>query len=374
MASIFARKRKHGVTWYVQHYVDGKVIQKKVGKSKKMAQMVAGEIDARQERKDANLEPRDYDLRQFFQEYMDYTRNNASPKYHRRNEITVRHFLGFLEKKHPRVSRLSQLNLRLFEEYIVWRLGQGKDGGKSIKKRTANLEISALKTFFNKAVKWQYLHDNPLTHVEYLKQDDSKKIRSLTAMEVQKVLDNSPEWFYPILFTMLYSGMREGEVIHLEWNDVDLARGVIHIHKKDFWTPKSSGRGIRERDIALSEELVTFLKMHKLKDKREDNWVFHNRDGEQLKPGLRKVFARITQKLGFPEMTQVHALRHTYATFLIKCCKDIAVAQAQLGHSDIRTTMKYADMLSEHQAQAANMLNYRLEKEKKPGNVVSINL
>ena len=46
MASIFARKRKSGKTWYLQYYVDGKVIQKKVGKSKKMAQQLAGEIEA----------------------------------------------------------------------------------------------------------------------------------------------------------------------------------------------------------------------------------------------------------------------------------------------------------------------------------------
>ncbi len=56
MASIFARKRKHGKTWYVQFYVNGKVIQKKVGKSKRMAQSMAGEIEAKQERKDADLE------------------------------------------------------------------------------------------------------------------------------------------------------------------------------------------------------------------------------------------------------------------------------------------------------------------------------
>ncbi|MBI5554800.1 MAG: site-specific integrase, partial [Elusimicrobia bacterium] len=363
MASIFARKRKNGNCWYVQYYIDGKVIQKRVGKSKKLAQQVAGEIEAKQERKDANMEPRDCELKKFFAEYMAFTENNDSPKYHRRNEITVRHFMDFLEKKHPRISRLSQLSLKLFEEYMTWRLGQSRNGGKPIKKRTVNLEISALKTFFNKAMKWQYLHANPLTHVEYLKQDDSKKIRSLTAVEVQKVLENSPEWFYPVLFTMLYTGMREGEVIHLEWNDVDLVKGVIHIQKKDFWTPKSSGREIRERDIALTEGLVTFLKMHKLKDKREDTWVFHNRDGEQLAPGLRKVFGRITEKMGFPEVTQIHSTRHTYATHLIKCCKDIAVAQAQLGHTDIRTTMKYADMLTEYQTQAANMLDYGVEEK-----------
>ena len=120
-----------------------------------------------------------------------------------------------------------------------------------------------MKTFFNKAVKWEYLYKNPLIYVEYLKQDDSKKIRSLTEIEVQQVLDECTDWFYPILFTMLHTGMREGEVIHLEWSDVDFKKKVIHIQKKEFWMPKSSGRGIRERDIALTDGLVTFLKKHK---------------------------------------------------------------------------------------------------------------
>jgi len=50
---------------------------------------------------------------------------------------------------------------------------------------------------------------------------------------------------------------------------------------------------------------------------------------------------------------------------------DIAIMQAQLDQTDIRTTMKYADMLSVHQAKAANKLDYGV-KEKKPGNVVGV--
>jgi len=61
-------------------------------------------------------------------------------------------------------------------------------------------------------------------------------------------------------------------------------------------------------------------------------------------------------------VTQIHAIRHTYITHLIKCSKDIAVAQAQAGHADIRTTMKYADMLKEHRRLMANTLDYGSSK------------
>ncbi len=70
---------------------------------------------------------------------------------------------------------------------------------------------------------------------------------------------------------------------------------------------------------------------------------------------------RVTAKCGFPEVTQFHALRHTYATHLIKSCKDLAVAQEQLGHSDIRTTMRYSDMTLDRKRKAAEELDYGTE-------------
>jgi hypothetical protein len=58
-----------------------------VGKSKNIAKKVAGEIEAQLERKDANLKPRDYDIKKFFSEYLEFTQKNISPNYHRRNEV-----------------------------------------------------------------------------------------------------------------------------------------------------------------------------------------------------------------------------------------------------------------------------------------------
>ena len=141
---------------------------------------------------------------------------------------------------------------------------------------------------------------------------------------------------------------------------------IIRIRRKPGWLPKSSGRSIRERDIAIPDELAEFLRIYKNEDaNREDDWVFHSSDGEKLRPGLRKALMRLTRKLGFPEVTQFHALRHTYTTHLIGACKDLAVAQAQLGHADIRTTMRYSDMSSDRKRKAVKMLNYGLQEKEK---------
>jgi integrase len=176
---------------------------------------------------------------------------------------------------------------------------------------------------------------------------------SLTEEEARTLLTEANGWFRPVLLTALYTGLREGELINLEWDDVDFREGVIKARRKAGWIPKSSGRAIRERDVAIPRQLVEFLREYRRKSGDRDNRVFHNKDAEVLRPGLRKGLMRLTRKCGFPEVTQFHALRHTYATHLIKTCKDLAVAQEQLGHADIRTTMKYSDITLERKKKAA---------------------
>jgi integrase len=363
MAFLFARKYRRSRTWYVGYYVDGKLVRKKIGRSKTIAEKARGDIEARIERGEAGLLNRDYPIHKFFQQYLERTKTRHSASYHDRNRRVIRQFERFLDAERPYLSRLSQIRPSVIDAYQRFRLNETvPNSGKPVKKRTVNIEVSSLKTFLNKAVKWDMLSGNPLDSVEYLKEDDSKRIRALTEDEVRKLLEEANGWFRPVLLTALYTGLREGELINLEWDDVDLKHGVIQIRRKAGWIPKSSGKKVRERDIAVPQQLVDFLKRYRKKSGCVDNRVFHNKFGEELKPGLRKVLMRLTRKCGFPEVTQFHALRHTYATHLIKSSKDLQVARDQLGHADIRTTMKYSDMTMERKKKATEDLDYGVEK------------
>jgi len=362
MAFIYARKNKRGKTWYVGYYVNGRFLRKRVGRSKAIAEKARGDIEAKVERGEAGLLNRDYPILSFFDEYLRRTETSHSASYHSRNERVIRQFKRFLQTKRPYLTKLSQLRPEVMEEYQRFRLSEVvPNSGKPIKKRTVNIEVGSLNTFLNRAVKWDMVSSNPMDGVEYLKEDDSKKIPALSEEEVQGLLKEANGWFRPVLLTALYTGMREGELISLEWDDVDFKDSVIRIRRKSKWIPKSTKRTIRERDIAIPKALADFLKDFRNKKNSSDNRVFRNKDGEELKPGLRKVLMRLTAKCGFPEVTQFHALRHTYATHLIKSCKDLAVAQEQLGHSDIRTTMRYSDMTLDRKRKAAEELDYGTE-------------
>lgn len=359
MAFVFSRENSRGKTWYVGYYVRHRFVRKRIGRSKTLARKACGDIEARLERGDAGLLKKDCHIQAFFDEYLRRTDGKHSASYHNRNGRVIKQFRRFLEKERPSLSRLSELRPDVIEEFQRFRLSESvPHSGKPIRKRTVNIEVSSLKTFLSKAVKWDMLSANPLEGVEYLKEDDSKKIRALTEEEASTLLTEANGWFRPVLLTALYTGLREGELITLEWDDVDFKDGIIKVRRKAGWIPKSSGRAIRERDVAIPQQLVEFLKEYKKKSGGTDNRVFHNKDGEVLRPGLRKALMRLTKKCGFPEVTQFHALRHTYATHLIKTCKDLAVAQEQLGHADIRTTMKYSDMTLDRNKKAANGLDY----------------
>ncbi|GMW01804.1 MAG: hypothetical protein AMXMBFR84_29410 [Candidatus Hydrogenedentota bacterium] len=361
-AHVFARSTQTGKTYYVGwRDRNGRYRRKKVGKSKTLAKKLAGDIEAKLERGEAGLEKKDYPIEKFFKEYQTRTEPRLSASYHRRNQQIFDHIARFLEDtKRGHITRLSQLTPGLIEEYQAHRMKQkAAQTKKPITKRTVNIEVSSLKTALNKAVKWGLLVSNPLQGIEKLKEDDSKVIRALTQDEARELLTAADEWFKPILLVAMYTGLREGELIHLQWDDVDFDQRVIRIRRKAGWNPKSSGRNIREREIAIPSDLISFLKSYKKTHKNpNDEWVFHMRDGSQLRSGLRKNLMRLTKRLGFAEVTQFHALRHTYATHLIAACKDVTVAKELLGHVDIRTTMRYTDVTADRKRQAVELLSF----------------
>lgn len=235
-------RNKHGKTWYVGYYADGRFVRKKVGRSKTLAEKARGDIEARIERGDVDLLNKNHPIRKFFDEYLEKTKVKHSASYHNRNRRIIEQFKKFLDMERPYLNKLSQIRLEVIEVYQRFRLNEVvPNSGKPIKKRTVNIEVSRLKTFLNKAVKWDMLGKNPMATVDYPKEDDSKHIRALTETEARKLLAEANDWFRPVLLTAIYTGMREGENISLQWDDVDLDRCIISIRRKQGCIPKSSG-------------------------------------------------------------------------------------------------------------------------------------
>jgi len=356
MASIFQR----GKVWYLSYYVGGKRIKKSVGKSKKIAQLALADIEIKLVKNQIGLpvekeKPRDKYIDEFFNEYLTYSKTNHSKNTTKRYRAIIDNFSSFL-KLYPGIKRLTHLKPNLFEQYKAHRRngGNGEDeenGTRSAKTNTVNMEIQTLRTIFKLAIQWGYIEKNPTEGIKYLKVTDAKPARFLNKKEIKTLLDNCDKKLYPVFLTFIYTGLRKGELLNLTWKDVDFKRKMVKVRAKEDWQPKTS-----ERDIPLHKEVLKVLK--KLKDKNpfKSKYVFCSPDGDKCKIKLRRRLMEVTKICGFPDVTKIHSLRHTFASHLVMSGVDLPTVAKLMGHADIATTMIYAHLAPDHLSGAVDKL------------------
>lgn len=369
MARVYFRQDRKG-GYYVLDIMTpaGKRVRQKLGPSKKLADQALADYELKRQRGELGFETKDIRVDDFWKQSIEYSKAINSEAQATRTEYVLLHFKEFLAQSYPGLKWLSQFAPDVFLAFQQIRLrSTGRKTKKPLKKKTVNLEIKAIKTMFNRAIEWGYLRENPC-RVRSVKETDSKKIRSLTDQEARKLLDKTEDhWLHPVIRTMLYAGLRLGECAYLTWDDVDFEQQVVHIRRKEGWIPKSSGGEIRERDVYVGDELVAYLQRHKLASKHDDKLIFHDSHGKKLSKTTSIPFARITASLGFPDVTGVHSLRHTYITMLIRRGNDIATVQEQAGHRSILTTRRYIDVFEDAKRKAAQSLTYQVkESETEP--------
>ena len=212
------------------------------------------------------------------------------------------------------------------------------------------------------AVYWQLLPSNPARRVkppktkkpkmEFFNDDECKLlIQSLTELTGSKL-----KYKVAILLD-IFSGVRRGELIGLEWSDVDFKNETININKSTQYLPEN---GIFDKDTKTecSNRIVpipnyitkTLLEYKEWYDEQKDIWgdkwinsnkLFIQDDGKPMHPDtIGKWFKPYIEKLGLP-IIKFHGIRHTNATLMIANNVDIATVSARLGHASINTTIKY---------------------------------
>jgi len=228
---------------------------------------------------------------------------------------------------------------------------------RRLKNRTINLEVSAIWTLLNHAVTWGLLDDNPIATTKGLRlpESDSGVFRALSEAEFTRFMELCPAWLFPPLFTAAMLGLREDEVRHLEWRDVDLAAGNVTLRNKADHKLKSQGKtGVREFRMAMPPDLHELLKrLHGETGGRLDAYCFRNTEGNQFPKGaLRKLFIQVMKDCGIRDVTQVHALRKTFITHMAQREKNIFLVRDLARHKDIRTTQRYVTIFDDERRRA----------------------
>jgi integrase/recombinase XerD len=159
----------------------------------------------------------------------------------------------------------------------------------------------------------------------------------LSTEEVVRFLEAVPSLKCRAALTTAYAaGLRASEVASLKVADIDSSRMVIRVEQ---------GKGGRDRYVMLSAQLLDILRAY-WRLTRPRHWLFPRQDGEHpihpttLNAACRSACA--AAELG--KRVTVHTLRHSFATHLLESGTDIRIIQALLGHRNVNTTARYAQV------------------------------
>jgi len=146
-------------------------------------------------------------------------------------------------------------------------------------------------------------------------------------------------------------GLREQEIMHLEWSDIHLADSIVRVTSKPHW--KFKIKDSEERDIPIPATLLKHLKQHR-KTHPKTILVLPT-TGDRPNGKLLRTLKRLAKAKGLNcgvckgckgrngecQRWTLHKLRRTYGTTLLRQGLDLSTVQHYLGHSDLASTMRY---------------------------------
>lgn len=208
---------------------------------------------------------------------------------------------------------------------------------RQVTKTTVNYEIKTLSAWFRYWIKRGELLANPAENVELFRVPRRKPLKFWATEQLEAFFSACDPFERRAFSLLLLSGMRRGEIEHLEWSDVDFDAGVIEIQAKADWSPKTFSS---ERAIPITPALREILDEH-YRERRSDRWVIGNRAGNRETHLLEKLKKNCRRACIRPAAATLHALRHSFGAHLRMAGTPLATIGDLLGHADLSTTQIY---------------------------------
>jgi integrase len=151
------------------------------------------------------------------------------------------------------------------------------------------------------------------------------------------------------LKSLLFSGMRRGELKHLTYGDIDFRRSVWKVRPKNGWKPKKTSS---ERSILILPSLTKQLEEQMRKNNAtEADYVFANRYGN-ANGSLLCILKDVATRAGIKGRVDLHKFRSTYATLQLRKGVDVRQVAKRLGHSNLKTILQYVEVMDLESPQA----------------------
>ncbi|MCB9741641.1 MAG: site-specific integrase [Alphaproteobacteria bacterium] len=215
--------------------------------------------------------------------------------------------------------------------------------GKSAK--SINNQVGVLSRVFEFAIQQELHNDNPTKHkqVRPLRVDRPTEVwleRTQADSFLAAVAENDPE-YWPLFLAALRTGMRQGELLALCWQDVYLDQGLILVRHSMHRGKLGPTKGNKVRRVPIAQDLAEVLAE---RVGAPEAFVFAQEDGSPLTPNMVKnPHRRARGAIGMPKL-RFHDLRHSFASQLVSAAVPFPAIQRLLGHAHVTTTTRYTHM------------------------------
>ena len=282
--------------------------------------------------------------------------------YMRYSEIVEQHILPKLGE-----FELSEITPYVLQCYVTELLKCGNlRTGEGLSANSVNSIItviqSTLKTAYSLGIIGEYVGDKikrprlSEKKVECFSISEQKKIE-------QYILNDENARFFGVLLC-LYTGLRMGEVLALEWADIDFSKAELRVNKTCHYGKGKDGIFGRITDIPKTKSSIRIIpipkqlmpRLREVKKKSLSTHIVANGSNLVSIRSYQRSFSTLLNKVGIKHRG-FHSLRHTFATRALECGMDVKTLSEILGHKNPTVTLnRYAHSLMEHKKEMMNKL------------------
>ena len=276
---------------------------------------------------------------------------------------------------HLQVQEMNALAVQIW----VNKLKVSPISGEPLTAGTIKHTYHVLRGAMDKAVQAGLIHRSPCAGIQ-LPKGEKKKPVIYDETQIQQLLDFARGTEMELIIDLeLCMGMRRGELLGLQWQDIDWEKKQIHIirsrvavdGKSVVKQPKTESS---TRIVDVPEILMKKLRAHKVKCMEqkirvgrrllEEDFIIVHPDGKPIYPEyVSQMFTKLQKRANLPKC-RFHDLRHLCASIMVKQGVEVKVAQERLGHKDITTTMNiYAHVLPGSAREAAEKIGQLVYKD-----------
>ena len=242
--------------------------------------------------------------------------------------------------------------------------------GEGLSDRMVRMCHATCRSALEKAVQDGLIRVNPAIGCK-LPPKKAREMQVLTREELQRFLIQAKfEGYYEVFLLDLATGLRRGELMALQWDDLNFKTGVLNVNKQVYdvrgqlqiSTPKTKNS---VRKIVLPPAVVAVLREYK--KTVDSRWMFPSPVKEDcpITPGVvRRRLQLILEHAGCKHV-RFHDLRHTFATLALENGMDVKTLSAMLGHVSAATTLDiYTHITGDMQRAAAASIDRSIGKAK----------